>query len=129
MRTAHRTIASFATLALVSIGALAATGGSTDIYAPGAIAASFGGRAESAASRLPGDRYNGPTDTWGANGFRASFGTAASVARSAPACGSGSTDMYGAHAFATSFGSPALLAVGELAQACQAAAPVARRLR
>ena len=126
MRTAHRTIASFATLVLVSIGAVAATGGSTDIYAPDAFAASFGGRAGSVGSRPPGDRYNGPTDTWGAYGFRASFGAAGSAAGSAPTCGSGSTDMYGPHAFAASFGSPALLTVGELAQACEAAAPIAR---
>ena len=126
MRTAYRTIASFATLALVSIGALAATGGSTDIYAPNGIAASFKGGAESVASRLASDRYDGPTDTWGANGFRASFGAGDSVARSVQACGRGSTDMYGARAFAASFGSPVHVTVGELAQACQGAAPIAR---
>ncbi len=126
MRTAYRTIASFATLALVSIGSLAATAGSTDIYAPNGIAASFRGGAESVASRLSSGSYNGSTDTWGANGFRASFGAGDSVARSAQACGSGSTDMYGARAFAASFGSPARSRVGELAQACEGTAPIAR---
>ena len=126
MNTAYRTIASFAALALASIAAMAAPAGSTDIYAPNGIASSFRGRAEPVALRLLSGRYNGSTDLWGANGFRASFGGGDSVARPVEACGSGSTDMYGARAFTASFGSAASSAVGELAQACQGPAPMAR---
>jgi hypothetical protein len=62
----------FALSATVAASALASTG-STDLYAPNGITASF---ATSSATPVVAYSPNGSTDLYGANGFRASFGPA-----------------------------------------------------
>src|SRR6266404_3717557 len=81
MRTAHRSTvsalrtASFIALsALASIGAAAATQGSTDIYASNEIAGSFGAAATQSASPPGTGNYSGSTEMYGVNGFVAFFG-------------------------------------------------------
>jgi len=100
MRTAHsfdvsalRAASFIALSALASIGAAAATRGSTDIYASNEIAASFG------AAQRSRPRRQGPAITAGplirgVNGFPASFGPADSIAPATSVCHSGSTEMY-----------------------------------
>lgn len=111
--------------ALVAVGAMA-TEGSTNIYAPNGVTASFGPSTQLSASPAVAVGINGSTDTWGPYGFRASFGPSASAAHSTSTCHGGSTDMYDAKAFLASFGAAASQAGGELAQACQAPATVVR---
>jgi hypothetical protein len=122
--SAVRTASIAAVSALVCLTASAAAAGSTDMYAPNGIAASFGTGAHPAASPVPGGTYSGSTDTWGVNGFRASFGGSNPVAPSVSACATGSTDIYGPDAFAISFGSPVALRAGDLALACGVPVPL-----
>lgn len=131
MRSSYRTTAltvraaSIAVVsALVSLPAAAATAGSTDIYAPNGIAASFGTGADPAASPVLSGTYNGSTDTWGVSGFRTSFGDSDPVARSASARTAGSTDIYAVDGFAASFGSARALRVGDLSRAREVSAPL-----
>jgi len=107
--------------ALTVNGALAANGGSTDIYSPEGFVASFGAPARSPVPVLANASYNGSTDAWGANGFRTSFGPGNAVLSAQSACRSASTDIWGANAFQVSFGEPALHAVtvADLAAACE----------
>jgi hypothetical protein len=125
MRTSHRSTvsalraASFIALsALASIGAAAATRGSTDIYASNEIAASFGAGAKQSASPLGTGNYSGSTDTWGVNSFHASFGPADSIVPATSVCHSGSTEMYGVNGFVAFFGRQTSQTVFDLAQAC-----------
>jgi hypothetical protein len=110
MRSTHRTSAlllrkvSFVALsAMVAGGAVAATG-STDMYAPDGIAASFG-----TASAMPvlASDYNGSTNMYGVKGFRASFGRGGSLAQAVDVSRGGSTDIYAVDDFRASFGAPA----------------------
>ena len=110
MRIAHRTTASalraasFLVLSTVAAaGAMAATG-STEMYSPNGIAASFGTRSPTA---VRASEYNGSTDMYGVNGLAVSFGQAGAVAQTGDLRGVGSTDMYGSNGFAASFGEPA----------------------
>jgi hypothetical protein len=64
--------------------------------------------------------YNGSTDTWGINGFRASFGPGDSAAPTTNGCHSASTDTYGVNGFLESFGQPRSQTAGDMAQACAA---------
>jgi len=122
MRTFHRAAASavratsFVVLsALIATGAVAARGGSTDVYAND-FATSFGISGEPSASFPHG--YNGSTDTWGVTGFRESFGPIDRNARPTNLCGIGSTDSWGVNGFRASFGAPPSQASNALAQAC-----------
>ena len=133
MRTAHLSTvsalraASFIALsALASIGAAAATRGSTDIYASNEIAGSFGAAATQSASPPGTGNYSGSTDTWGVNGFPASFGPADSIAPATSVCHSGSTEMYGVNGFVAFFGQPTSQTAVDLAQTCRVAVTVLR---
>jgi hypothetical protein len=131
MRIAHRITASairatsfIAFSAVFSIGAMAASEGSTDIYASNGIAASFGAPTTQSASPLAAANYSGSTDTWGVNGFRASFGPGVPVAQPTNVCRTGSTDIYGVNGFLVSFKASPIQAAGDLARPCQGAATV-----
>lgn len=78
------------------------------------------------AHRLAAVNYSGSTDTWGVNGFRASFGPGDPVAEPTRECRTGSTDIYGVNGFLESFRAPLIQAGGDLARACQGAATVLR---
>ena len=132
MRTLYQTsasalrAASFVAFSVLVTASAWASEGSTDFYAARAVTASFGAPAQLSALPLVTGSVNGSTDTWGVNGFSASFGTGASTAQAVSACGSASTDTYGVNGFRASFGEPASQVAGELAQACQAPASVVR---
>jgi hypothetical protein len=122
MITVHRAAASavratsFVFLsALIVSGSFSESAGTTDIYAND-FARSFGVDREPSASSPHG--YNGSTDAWGVNGFRASFGPVDLDARPTNLCGVGSTDIWGANGFSASFGAPAIKSPIALGQAC-----------
>ena len=96
------------------------------MYAPNGIAASLGTQATQVTPLVRTGSYSGSTDTWGADGFRASFGGGNAVPQWTHVCGSGSTDMYGVEGFLVSFGSAVSDSRIDLAQACQSAATVTR---
>src|SRR5260370_27368861 len=133
MRTAHRSTvsalrtASFIALsALASIGAAAATRGSTDIYASNEIAASFGAAATQSALPPGTGNYSGSTDTWVVTGFTASFGPADSIVPPTSVCHSGSAEMYGVDGFGAFFVQPTSQTAIDLMPACRVAVTALR---
>ena len=110
---------------LVSIGAGAATGGSTDMYARDGFATAFGVVANEP-TQLVKSNYSGSTDTWDANSFRASFGPGGSFVQSTNACRGASTDVWDVNGILASFGPLASRGAADLLQACQGAGPVLR---
>jgi hypothetical protein len=95
------------------------------MYAPNGIAASLGTATQATPLGLSGT-YSGSTDTWGVDGFRASFGRGNPVLLTTHVCATGSTDIYGADGFLVSFASSVSGGRIDLAQACQGAATVSR---
>ncbi len=107
MRTVHHTTASkLRAVSFLALSTLAATTaianpGSTDIYAPNGVTASFGS--------VPGQKvqegnYNGSTGIYDPNGFLASFGPTGKIAPAGNVVLTGSTDIYGANGFDVSLG-------------------------
>jgi len=110
MRTVHHTTASklravsFLALSTLAAASAIANTGSTDIYAPNGVTASFG---SVSGQKIGEGNYNGSTGIYDPNGFLASFGPAGKIAPAGNVVRTGSTDIFGANGFDVSFGRPA----------------------